>query len=514
MKKAIRVIVFVLMAHFGQYNSVFAARIYWAEEGPGKIQCANLDGSDRQELIAANGASSVAISADGGKIYWAEVGYGKIRRSNIDGSGIEDLITSGLGQIYGFTLDVVNKKMYWTEYDTCKIRRANLDGSGIEDVIANEPEEGVSGIALDIANGKMYWTEINHGKIRRANLDGSEMEDLITSGLLIGPAGIALDIFNGKMYWTEHEGRKIGRANLDGSGMEDLITSGLGQLGGIALDIANGKMYWTEYYNGKIGRANLDGSGMEGIVIGLWNPWGIVLDIVTTIAKHPSPADEAKYVSTDVALSWMPGQFVSDVNGHDVYFGTNFNDVNDANTIIAPMNVYMGRQDANTFETNIYDSNGLKFNQTYYWRIDEVNEPNTWIGNIWSFTVEPPSNILTINVEPNDMGINSLEPEIGQHSYYEMTFANINATRFVQCPNIRRFDHWEGQVSDPNSAQTTVFMDADKTVTAIFVDGAICGDECHPNFLMGDLNHDCIVDLKDLAMFSNRYLHCTKPECD
>ena len=44
-------------------------------------------------------------------------------------------------------------------------------------------------------------------------------------------------------------------------------------------------------------------------------------------AFNPSPAHEATDVPRQVALSWTPGDFAGQ---HDVYFGTNFDDVNNA----------------------------------------------------------------------------------------------------------------------------------------------------------------------------------------
>jgi len=41
----------------------------------------------------------------------------------------------------------------------------------------------------------------------------------------------------------------------------------------------------------------------------------------------------------------------------------------------------------------------------------------------------------------------------------------------------------------------------------------ICGDSDHP-FVIGDLNTDCIVSFTDLAILSQNWLVCTKPECD
>ena len=96
-------------------------------------------------------------------------------------------------------------------------------------------------------------------------------------------------------------------------------------------------------------------------------------------AFSPSPRDGARGVPLDGVLSWWPGK---NAVWHDVYFGTDFNDVNDANTTIT-WGAYKGRRD-----TTLYDPNGLDEGQTYYWRIDEVNDANIdspWRGNIWSF---------------------------------------------------------------------------------------------------------------------------------
>ncbi len=105
------------------------------------------------------------------------------------------------------------------------------------------------------------------------------------------------------------------------------------------------------------------------------------------IALNPNPVDEAANVIRDVVLSWTPG-----VNAymHDVYFGTNFDDVNDATTTVDPNNVYQGRQVPNRFP--ISGTSNLEFGQTYYWRIDEVSSPpdlTIYKGNVWQFTVEP-----------------------------------------------------------------------------------------------------------------------------
>ena len=179
------------------------------------------------------------------ELYWTDAGRDKIQRANLDGSNVEDLVDSadGLDGPVGITLDVAGGKMYWTEWEKDKIRRANLDGSNIEDIITSG--RAPVWMALDVAGGKIYWTDWGTDRIQRANLDGSNVEDLVTRGLN-SPAGLVLDVAAGKMYWTDSSTYKIQRANLNGSNVEDLITSGLGSPSGLALDVAAGKMYWTD----------------------------------------------------------------------------------------------------------------------------------------------------------------------------------------------------------------------------------------------------------------------------
>ena len=89
-------------------------------------------------------------------------------------------------------------------------------------------------------------------------------------------------------------------------------------------------------------------------------------------------------VETVKPLSWTKGRNAAE---HDVYFGTDETAVNDANTSI-PMGVYRGPQakDANTYQALCW-WNTLQMNQTYYWRIDEVNGTKVWKGFVWRFTV-------------------------------------------------------------------------------------------------------------------------------
>lgn len=129
-------------------------------------------------------------------------------------------------------------------------------------------------------------------------------------------------------------------------------------------------------------------------------------------------------------------------------------------------------------------------------------------------TYQGPPIVLTVAVEPNDVGITNVNPSLGDHGYAPGSVVNISASSQAICPDIWEFDYWIGDVADANAASTTVTVDASKTVTAVYVAVTrVCGDECHPYPDM-DFNEDCWVDLKDFAEFAIDWLYCTQPACD
>jgi len=114
-----------------------------------------------------------------------------------------------------------------------------------------------------------------------------------------------------------------------------------------------------------------------------------VLSIMPGLAKRgpafdPVPEEETLDVPRDVVLGWTAGPYAV---RHDVYLGTVFDDVNNADRA-NPMGVLVSEdQEAATYPVGLLD-----YGQTYYWRVDEVNgAPDFTIfkGNVWSFTTEP-----------------------------------------------------------------------------------------------------------------------------
>jgi len=100
-------------------------------------------------------------------------------------------------------------------------------------------------------------------------------------------------------------------------------------------------------------------------------------------AQKPSPRhlSIADRTTNGPILTWEPGIYAV---SHDVYFGTDPNAVRDADNI-TPSAEFKGNQVRTS-----YDPGLLELGQTYYWRIDEVNEAepgSPWKGSVWEFTV-------------------------------------------------------------------------------------------------------------------------------
>jgi hypothetical protein len=111
-------------------------------------------------------------------------------------------------------------------------------------------------------------------------------------------------------------------------------------------------------------------------------------------AYAPSPPNEAILVDTSVLLSWLPGFGVEE---HDVYFGTNFEDVNRALAYYGPYDPDPPPEYMETVsEPNILVTS-LEFNTKYYWRVNEISGRmppplggGTWYeGDVWCFTILP-----------------------------------------------------------------------------------------------------------------------------
>jgi len=110
------------------------------------------------------------------------------------------------------------------------------------------------------------------------------------------------------------------------------------------------------------------------------NIWTFLTGSQPTHAYGPSPVNGIDdVVAYRAILTWCPGL---NAVKHNVYLGTDFNDVYQATTG-NPSGVLVSVAQ----EPNYFDPGILEFEQTYYWRIDEiVNRGVITTGNIWMFT--------------------------------------------------------------------------------------------------------------------------------
>jgi len=117
----------------------------------------------------------------------------------------------------------------------------------------------------------------------------------------------------------------------------------------------------TTYY-WRIDEVGADGTKHKG------NIWSFRIPPKT--AYDPNPADGAEFVELDATLSWTAGL---GAELHTVYFGDNFDDVNNA-TGGSPQ------------ESTSYTPDQLESEKVYYWRVDEYDGVATYKGNVWGFT--------------------------------------------------------------------------------------------------------------------------------
>ncbi len=98
---------------------------------------------------------------------------------------------------------------------------------------------------------------------------------------------------------------------------------------------------------------------------------------VPTRAWKPEPANGETGVRVDATLNWHTGR---EAASHEVYFSTDRQAVVDGTALV------------DTATESSYQPSALDPGQTYYWKINEVNEAEaitSWEGDVWEFsTVE------------------------------------------------------------------------------------------------------------------------------
>ncbi len=152
-------------------------------------------------------------------------------------------------------------------------------------------------------------------------------------------------------------------------------------------------------------------------------------------AYNPVPADGAIYEDVWLSLRWSP---VDTAVSHNVYFGDNFDDVNNG-----AEDTFRGNQTSTYFFVGfplVPFPDGLIPGHTYYWRIDEIDSEGTLIqkGDVWNF--EP--NIAII--DPDLTGWWKLDDGTGttalDSSVHDNNGVLINGPRWVNAQWVLGYD--------------------------------------------------------------------------
>ena len=123
--------------------------LYWAES-LGRISRVSLTESKPKVANIATGLGEpISTGIFKGKIYWIEVssaGTGRLQRANVDGSNIEEFKVFQGAVPAGMAIDAPDRKIYWTKVD--KIQRSNFAGV-VRDVATGLVSPGM--IAVGVA---------------------------------------------------------------------------------------------------------------------------------------------------------------------------------------------------------------------------------------------------------------------------------------------------------------------------------------------------------------------------
>ena len=101
---------------------------------------------------------------------------------------------------------------------------------------------------------------------------------------------------------------------------------------------------------------------------------------VPVVAREPNPVSGMTDINVDAVLSWRAGR---EATSHDLYISTDQQAVIDET--VSPVSVPAGSSYAS------YGPLSLDLGQTYYWKINEVNEaeiPATWQSDVWNFNTQ------------------------------------------------------------------------------------------------------------------------------
>ena len=143
-----------------------------------------------------------------------------------------------------------------------------------------------------------------------------------------------------------------------------------------------GNDQWNEWFTGQI-----DDVRVYTHVLTELEVRALMMNQTYPFAVLTAPADGSAIASGQVVLEWRKGPLAV---SHNVYFSEDAQAVADG-----AAGALIGTTSDSRLQIGIPDSPypaGLAAGQTYYWRVDEVNDANPqspWTGSVWSFSTQP-----------------------------------------------------------------------------------------------------------------------------
>ena len=196
---------------------------------------------------------------------------------------------------------------------------------------------------------------------------------------------------NYSKVYNRHQDANLGPPPFPYAGRDNIYFAGNPEIEPATDTLVGGTTYyWT------VDETDAQGNTFPGAV------WEFTVRGYSYYATNPDPPNGATNIDTDVLLSWVPGFGVTE---HDVYFGTNFDDVNNAvYSFIPPY--------APVFLDTVSEPNilitSLEFNTKYYWRVDEVSSRGPcppicggvyYKGDVWCFTTRPAVGLFFVDID-------------------------------------------------------------------------------------------------------------------
>jgi len=233
-------------------------------------------------------------------------------------------------------------------------------GNALVIILIDNPDNPSTGLreaesASDISNAPLLHIEFR-GKfaVEPIPADGSLYEDtLVALNWLPGLNAVSHDVYFGYSFDDVDNGTND---TFQGNQVETFVTVGIA-----GTPVPDGLVPGTTYY-WRIDEVDADGTIVKGDV------WSFTVPSLK--AYNHNIQDGACFIDPDVGLTWTPG---SGAKLHTVYFGDNFDDVNDA-------------ADGPSQAAATYAPGPLEPGKTYYWRVDEFDGVNTYKGDVLSFT--------------------------------------------------------------------------------------------------------------------------------